>query len=56
MIVNSYIESHTTSYNGLIITTDSIKSAIIISLLNRVTMFENSVYAQGRKLIEFEDT
>ncbi len=54
--MNNYIKKHMASYNGLIITTDSKKSAIIISLLNRVTMFENSVYAQGRKLIEFEDT
>jgi len=49
---SNYIKKHTISDNGFILC-DTRKSAIIISLLNRVTMFENSVYAQGKELINF---
>ena len=52
---SNYIKKHTISDNGFV-HCDSRKSAVIISLLNRVTMFEDSVYSNGRELIKFIDS
>ncbi len=50
-----YLKKHVLYDNGFILC-DTRKSAVIISLLNRVTMFEDSVYSNGRELIKFIDS
>jgi hypothetical protein len=50
--MKEYCKKHTISDNGITIT-DSKKSAVIISLLNKVTMFKE-VYFQGRILVRFK--
>jgi len=53
--MQKYFDKHVKSDNGFV-QTNSKKSAIIISLIPRTTMYGDFVYYNGKQIIEFVDT